>query len=506
MVNKDYYNTDYILNRVFDEDNNRLRTGVGGLSDSIYHIPKFMGDIWYVDAGMTASGDGTTIHGAFKTITEAFAAWSAGDRTVVKAGFYNENGLEIALDGCELWFEIGAAIINTTPGTCIKVTGDYCLLSGIVTIQAGQIGFDIDGTGVMLMDCISATNSVAFDIDGPRCTLTRCRDQDATVTGYDIASAGNTLFMCNSIADHAGSRGFYLSHDDAHLNMIYQCLSNGNTVASFETVAGADKNAFAWCSADSCCPPIDAGDENIFDIKIGDPIDEHETTYPNPNGEGRAGDAVRVQSEINDETGADTTMNYYGDSAVLMPVGVLTNMWHFRGVNLFAQTAADEQRFHCYRMVAKYSGTRNGGNAWDEGATILTLQDAAEAAQFKVDDKVIVISPNYQPNGEIVKVTAVLGATITIARSVENSGRTGLHWNHTANDAGNEVLYLCERDSELQYSETKFDHSATGARAFMTQRWQNPRRMLANDGVALRMINGTDGANSLCDVTIIWGH
>ena len=153
-------------------------------------------------------------------------------------------------------------------------------------------------------------------------------------------------------------------------------------------------------------------------------------------------------------------------------------------------------------MVALTTATRNAGNAWDAGATVLTVQDATEAAQFLVDDKVWIRSPGYHPAGEIVKVTDVTGAVITIARSVENSGRTGLHWNYTTNDPGNEVMYLCERDSVPRYSETKFDFAAASAKNFFTHRWPK-RRMDANDGILIRTINGTDNANTQCGVTVI---
>lgn len=468
------------------------------------HIPQFTGDIWYVDGDVASSGDGTTPIQAFKTITEAFAAWSAGDRTVVKAGVYNEDGLVMSLDGTELWFEIGGSIINTTPGTCLQVTGDYCLLSGIVTSQAGQVGFDLDGDGAFLQDCVSAVNAVGFDLDGSRCTLTRCRDQAATVTGYDIAGASNTLFMCNSLASGGTSRGFYLSHDDAHLNMLYQCLSNGNTVSSFETVTGADVNVFVYCNVGNADgSPIDAGTGNLMDIKVGDLIVRHEHCSPRPDGEGTAGTPVYTHSEINDETGADSTRDYWGDVSLLMAPAAVTVDWLYLGVNISAKTTADDQRFEAYRVVHRYSATRNGGNAWNAGATVLTVQDATEAAQFTVGDTVWVRSPGYHPSGELVKVTDVTAAVITIARNTENSGRTGLHWNYTTNDPGNEVMYLAA-STEKQFEPSQFDYAAGSSKDFMCLHWTEPRRMSANDGLVVRMINGSDDLDTEASLVTIW--
>jgi hypothetical protein len=203
---------------------------------------------------------------------------------------------------------------------------------------------------------------------------------------------------------------------------------------------------------------------------------------------------------VNDETGSDDTANYYGDPYVLMPVNTRTTDWFYKGVNLFAGTASDDQRFFSYRVEYDVSAARNGGNNWDEGATVLTFDDASD---FAVGDLIWISSPNYKPNGEIVEITDITGAVVTIARQTENSGRTGLHWDHTTNDAGNEIAYLCWRD-ENEYHSTDFDFSASGVKDFASYKFTQQRRMHIGDGLVVRMINGTDGNESTCGVTVIW--
>ena len=484
-----------------------LPADIDTLIESLGHVPMFTGEIWYVDAGAGAGGDGTTPDTAFQTITAGFAAMAAGDRVIVKAGTYDEDNLIMALDGMEMGCEIGVVINNTggTSGNCIRVTGDTCRIDGLVTNEAGLIGFDINGAGTFLADCVSTDNTVAFDIDGPRCTLVRCKDQNATVTGYDIATFENTLYLCNTLATGGTSRGFYLSNGAAHRNMLYQCLSNGNTVASYEVVLGADNNAIVQGTAGNIDgAPVDAGMGNLMDIKVGDDIVAHEHCYPVPDGEGGAGNPVYTHSEINDETGGDSTRNYWGDVSLIIAPAVITVGWLFYGFNISAKTIADDQRFACYRVVYRLSATRNGGNAWDAGATVLTVQDATEAAQFEVDDMVWVRSPGYIPAGELVKVTNVTGAVITIARNAENSGRTGLHWNYTTNDPGNEVMYLAQRDTEKQFELTNFDYAAGSSKDYMTERWHQPRRMSANDGLIVRMINGSDDLDTEATLVAIY--
>ncbi len=472
------------------------------------HVPAFGGEIWYVDgANGIDTNTGETPHEAFATIGAALAAVAAGDAINVRAGTYDENGLDMNLNGLELWGEIGAEIINTNPGTCLTVSGNACRVRGIKVRQAGQIGLNITGAGCVIQHVIAEDCTVSFDINGANTTLEFCRDINATATGYDISTGENLLYLCNSIGTAAGSRGFYLSNAAADYNMLYQCLSAGNDTAGFEVVAGAAYNALSLCRSGAQDGHfVDNGTYTFMDVEEHDSREEHEHTYPTPDGEGVAGDAVTVQSEINDETGANSTKNYFGDVAEIVSVGTMSTDWFLKGINMFATTANDEQRFRLYRVVGNITAGRNGGNAWDEGATVLTFDDASD---FAVNDLIWVNSPNYVKTdnaaGEIVLITNIAANVVTIARQTENSGRLGLHWNHTANDAGNEVAYLCYRN-ENRYHATGFDFSAAGARHFSNIHFLNQRRLHTNDGLICRMINGTDAGNSLCDITISWGE
>jgi len=46
--------------------------------------------------------------------------------------------------------------------------------------------------------------------------------------------------------------------------------------------------------------------------------------------------------------------------------------------------------------------------------------------------------------------------------------------------------------------------AAASAKAFSYQIWPEPRRMSPNDGLVVRMINGTDAANSQCGVAVMY--
>ena len=235
------------------------------IGEDVLHVPKFTGSLWHADAGITASGDGKHPNHAFKTLVEGIAAMSAGDRLIVKAGSYDEHGLDLNLDGMELFCEIGVLITNTNPGTCLTISGNSCTVVGLKVAQTGQIGFAITGDDCLFNHCLAEGCTVAFDIDGDENIFWFCQDDDATVTGFDIANKENVLHLCKSVADGGNSRGFYLSHTDAHKNMLHQCLSIGNGTAGFEVVAGADYNAFASCtSGGGDGARVDAGYRNTW--------------------------------------------------------------------------------------------------------------------------------------------------------------------------------------------------------------------------------------------------
>ena len=240
--------------------------GINGVEiEGLKHIPKNIGESWYVDMSVTASGPGFLPHTAFKTIAEALTACVEGDTIYVKAGTYDEHGLDLDTNGVELLGEIGVLINNTNPGTCLTVSGDTCLIKGIVVQQAGQVGFAITGEGCTVEDCTSSGNTIAFDIDGLRTTLIKCKDQNATVTGYDIATQENTLYLCNTLASGGTSRGFYLSNTAADSNMLYQCVSIGNVTAGYEIVAGCSGNVFAYCvSGGGDGVMVDADEASVF--------------------------------------------------------------------------------------------------------------------------------------------------------------------------------------------------------------------------------------------------
>jgi len=243
--------------------------------EEIGHIPKFTGEIWFVDGtGGSDSNAGDLPHAAFATIG-AITSAAAGDAIIVKTGTYDENGLDLNDDGLELLCEIGTLIMDTTTGTqTLLVSGNYCRVSGLHIEQSGQIGIKATGTHCQLEKMQVQDATVAYDIDGALTQMAECHDINATTTGFDIGAEELHMHHCSSIGSGGAPRGFYLSNSAAKECIIHDCISLGNGTAGYEVVAGATSNTFKNCSSGSGDGNrVDPTDANVwtnyeFDDKV----------------------------------------------------------------------------------------------------------------------------------------------------------------------------------------------------------------------------------------------
>ncbi|MCP4540675.1 MAG: hypothetical protein GY832_26350 [Chloroflexi bacterium] len=219
-------------------------------------IPKFGGRTWYVDAGVVASGNGWTPASAFLTIGEGIAAASAGDAISVKQGAYTEDN-DLALDGLELWAEIGAIMIGT-----LTVSGNACRVRGLVVSPVGAVGIAVTGDYSIIEDTsVVGTPTTAFDIDGSYLGVQRCRAVGYTVTAYDVATPQVHLYRCVAQGADTATRGFYFSNAAADGCLVETCQSVGNTISGYATVTGVKDITFYYCSSGSeDGPKVDADD------------------------------------------------------------------------------------------------------------------------------------------------------------------------------------------------------------------------------------------------------
>ena len=116
------------------------------LDEHFIHMPMFTGEIHYVSKSGNDSNNGHSPETSFLTVAAAITASLAGDRIIVKAGTYDENGLDMALKGLELMCEIGVIFRDTTPGTVLAVSTSYCYIENL-TLEAATAQTAISVTG-----------------------------------------------------------------------------------------------------------------------------------------------------------------------------------------------------------------------------------------------------------------------------------------------------------------------------------------------------------------------
>lgn len=182
-----------------------------GLDPTVRHIPKFGGDLWFVSAGVASSGDGKSPDNAFKTITEAITACSAGDAINIMAGTYVED-VDVNKNNVELWCEIGVVFDGT--GTCLTISGDDCKINN----------------GSDSCKITPATDQVGVNITGENCQAHNARVHGAADAGnsWNLAGGGAILHYCTASGMKAGSKAFNATTSG---NKLYNCSTIGNTTS-----------------------------------------------------------------------------------------------------------------------------------------------------------------------------------------------------------------------------------------------------------------------------------
>lgn len=478
-------------------------SAVGGGDNT--HIVLFSGAIFYVDAGAADdTEDGKTAETPKKTIAAGIALMAAGDALTVKAGDHDEDGLDLNLDGMELWGEIGAKILNTVGTECLTVSGDSCRVRGFDFEQAGVIGVVVTGDECIVENCRADGTTTGFDIDGDKNVLHNCQDLDSTVSGYDISSAGNLLRVCTSIAAGGASRGFYLSNAAADENTLINCHSLGNGTAGFEIVTGAMYNKIAHStSGGGDGPTVDNGSFNDwpgFTDQLS--TEHHEDIYPISTGQGVAGDPIAVSNSTTDGAGGTRDdQNYWGDITRIIPPDTLTSRWVNVGIYIHATATADIQQWEVLFTYADMVSAQNGGNDWDENEVDLTI---ADGTLFQ-DGDFVWITGNDRVEGEILLVSgAPAGNVVTIARETTADGEAGLRYDYDATGVNNR-MYLVKRLGIPLYEGFEGDYSAGSARDWMRIDWHHDGKQLApNGGMLMRMLNASDALGSSFDVRAIY--
>ena len=469
-----------------------------------YHQKLFTGDVFYADAGMADdTGSGLLPETAKQTIQAAIDAGAAGDAVTIKAGTYDE-AVDINKQ-LTIEFEPGVVLSDADGGTVLTVSASGCWLEGTARITSTAIGALISGTHNWFTNMSVSQSTTGWDINGAGNRFFNCRSGKASAVAFDIGAGSNKFYNCGTNGEDA-TIGYWIH--DANNTRMWNCVSSGHGTAGFQIDSGTDHCLIKDCaSGGGDGARIDNGTHNMWP-NFSDTLrrENHVHIYPFPDGEGTAGNPITLVTDAQDETnGAASTADYWGEPKVLIAPAVVTARWDYIGNNIYATTTSKAFHGGVYRIVNLIRGARNAGNAWDEGATVLTFDDVVTG--FESGDLIWITSSAYKSDGEIVRITDVTGAVVTIEREDSQFGaaETGLRWDHSTNiGAGTLYAYLCWRD-EPQYHNSEFDYSAGSTKDFSTFNFPKARGMNANDGLIVRIQNGTDGTNGAgLDMTICY--
>jgi hypothetical protein len=145
--------------------------------DRTKHIPKFGGEIWYINKGTGAdTNSGKRPDVAFETIGAGITAMSKGDALNIKAGTYTETGLDLSDDYTEIWCEIGV-LLDPATGTCLTVSGDSCRVGGDLKITPAvgtAIGLIVSGAECHIEGVKVLLGTDNIRVTGSGCILRRC--------------------------------------------------------------------------------------------------------------------------------------------------------------------------------------------------------------------------------------------------------------------------------------------------------------------------------------------
>ena len=217
-------------------------------------VPQFGGDIYYVDGtNGNDSNSCTTPNSAFATIGAGISALSAGDALNIMAATYTENDIDLTTSNCELWFEIGAVIQNTSD-TALTISGSYCRVicrDGALVIDpngANATGLVISGNFCYIAEVRVKCDGVAdlgFDITGNGADLRRCRVSNPLVAAFKVQGDKIKLEDCCTGGEVAStSIGYWITNSCDKYRLI-RCGSQGHDTAGFQVDAGCT-NGVIW--------------------------------------------------------------------------------------------------------------------------------------------------------------------------------------------------------------------------------------------------------------------
>jgi len=289
------------------------------------HIPKFVGDVWYVNKGSGSdSNDGLSPITAFETIGQAISSSAASDMIRIAAGTYTETGLDVNKNSLELWFEIGA-VIQPATGTGLVVSAHYCRViceHGALLIDpagANTTGVQVTGNFCYLNDIRvrgDSTIDLGFDLQGNGADLRLCRCSAPLVAAFKISGDKVKLEdSCTGGESGDSSIGFWVT-GSCDKTRLKNCGSQGHETAGFQVDSGCTSGVIECCySGGGDGKWTDADDAFVWSNFSYEKMKFSTSTFTATGGVGGTG----TQYNIFKVTGSIKLFNIYGHVTTNIP-------------------------------------------------------------------------------------------------------------------------------------------------------------------------------------------
>lgn len=228
---------------------NPFGSGSSSDVDRTGNIPKFGGTIYYVSHRYgDDSFTGLAPNVALKTIGSAIGKLVEGDAINIRAGDYTEVGLDLNVNDCELWFEIGA-IITPATGTGLIISGDYCSCTGRhqINVPAGETGLLVSGNACHLEHARILSGAKGLSVTGTGCTIENTACGNQTSKSFDIQGDQTRVLFCSTVGIGA-SQGFYINNS-SDTGVLQNCTSVGHSLNGFYISSGSSNWTIIDCSS-----------------------------------------------------------------------------------------------------------------------------------------------------------------------------------------------------------------------------------------------------------------
>ncbi|NIQ08649.1 MAG: hypothetical protein GWO23_02740, partial [Gammaproteobacteria bacterium] len=360
------------------------------------------GNVWFVSLAGNDANSGESWDDAFRTIIYAVSVALPGDKIIVGTGTYDEtaNGAAgIVIAQPFIWIEgVGNVFVQNTntdnngvvihfaPTTIGSVMQNFAVRKGeavsanSVCVLMDAFFCGVNDTSILLEAGATTHAGIKLTSNASLCQITGKPDVLRAIVG--LGGVGTGILFDGAINNAVDS--MILAQLTTGLLFTGASLINGTTQninitgcnIGIQLDAGVLGNVIGARFTNCVVDVLDNsgnGTNERTSVSLVTP-GAHEDMYPVHLGQGVAASPVTITNTATDDTpDSRDDQDYWGDTIAVIAPGVITGRWISNGIELFAGVANKIMRMEFYYPQPGFSTTRNGGNLWDLGETVLTV-------------------------------------------------------------------------------------------------------------------------------------